>query len=163
MENFKIESSYLKLSCEFRSFITCVKAFFNKPDYQKLLMYKRFGQAFVRKHAAEPLKRSAKLLRVQEKTKSSAESLKRLSECLYSNTAHAVPISLDTIKRAPYRTDISLRRTVTPCTDESIVKSYKKFSIKRTFIKRRVIKQTHFLWIKCKFCPKQLSVKREQD
>ena len=36
MENFKIESSELKLSYEVRAFITCVKPFFNKPDYQKL-------------------------------------------------------------------------------------------------------------------------------
>lgn len=143
--------------------------------YLKLLMcplIERLGRAFVPKHAVEPLKHLVKLFkhsdellkhlaelsRIWEKSKSSAESLKRLPECLYCNTAHAVPISLNTIKRAPYRTDISLGRTVTPCTDESIDKSYKKISIKRT-----VIKQTHFLWIKCKFCPKQLSVKRAQD
>ena len=66
MENFTIESRYLKLSNQFRAVIRCMKAAFYRPDYQKLLMcplIKRLGQAFVSKHAAEPLKRSAELLK----------------------------------------------------------------------------------------------------
>ena len=69
---------------------------FHRPDYQELLMcplIKRLGQAFVLKHAAEPLKRSVKLLRVYKKTKSSAECLKSSTACLYHNTAHAIPTS----------------------------------------------------------------------
>ena len=55
MENFKIESRYLKLCNEFKAVIRC------RPDYQTPLMcplVKRLGEAFVSKHAAEPLKRS---------------------------------------------------------------------------------------------------------
>ena len=66
MENFKIESRYPKLCYEFRAFISCMKAAFYRPDYQKFLMcpsIKRLGQAFISKNAAEPLKRSAKLLK----------------------------------------------------------------------------------------------------
>ena len=66
MENFTIESRYLKLSNQFRAVIRCMKAAFYRPDYQKLLMcplIKRIGQEFVSKHAAEPLKRSAELLK----------------------------------------------------------------------------------------------------
>ena len=66
MGNFKIESRYLKLYCEFMAFIRCMKAAFYRPDYQKFLMcslIKRLGRAFVSKHAAEPLKRSAELLK----------------------------------------------------------------------------------------------------
>ena len=59
MENFTIESRYLKLCNEFRAVIRCKKAAFYRPEYQKLLMcplIKRLGQEFVSKHAAEPLK-----------------------------------------------------------------------------------------------------------
>ena len=55
MENFTTESRYLKL-----------KVAFDRPDYQKLLMcplIKRLGRQFVSKHAAEPLKRWAELLK----------------------------------------------------------------------------------------------------
>ena len=38
MENFKIESRYLKLCYEFRVFIRCMKAAFYRPDYQNSLM-----------------------------------------------------------------------------------------------------------------------------
>ena len=67
MENFKIESRYLKLCNEFRVVTRCMKDAFYRPNYQKLLMcplIKRPGQAFVLKHAAELLKCSAELLRV---------------------------------------------------------------------------------------------------
>ena len=67
MENFTIESRYLKLCNEFRAVIRCMKNAFYRPDYQKLLMYpltKRLGRAFVSEHAAEPLKQSAELLRI---------------------------------------------------------------------------------------------------
>ena len=110
MENFKIESRYLKLCDVFRAVIRCMRAAFYRPDYQKFLMcplIKRLGPAFVSKlaakllkHSAEPLqhldelfKHSAELLRVQEITKSSAESLKSSTTCLCYSTAHAVPIS----------------------------------------------------------------------
>ena len=56
-----------------------MKAAFDRPDYQKLLMcllIKRLSQAFVSKHEAEPLKRLAKLL------KQSVELLKHLDEPL---------------------------------------------------------------------------------
>ena len=65
MENFTIESRYLKLCNEFRAVIRYIKAAFYRPDYQKLLMcllIKRLGRAFVSKYAAEPSKRSAELL-----------------------------------------------------------------------------------------------------
>ena len=66
MENFKIESRYLKLCNEFMAVIRCIKAAFYRSDYQKLLMcllLKRLGRAFVSKHAVEPLKGSAELLK----------------------------------------------------------------------------------------------------
>ena len=66
MENFKIGSRYLKLCNEFRAVIICMKAAFYRPDYQKLLMcplIKRLGQAFLSKHATEPLKDSTELLK----------------------------------------------------------------------------------------------------
>ena len=66
MENFAIESRYLKLCNEFNAVTRCMKAAFYRPNYQKLLMYsliKRLGQAFVSKHAAEPFERSAELLK----------------------------------------------------------------------------------------------------
>ena len=47
MENFKIESRYLKLCNKFRAVIRC--ASFCRPDYQKLLMcplIKTLGLAF---------------------------------------------------------------------------------------------------------------------
>ena len=52
MENFKIESRYLKLCNEFRVVIRCIKATFYRPDYQKLLMgpwdraFERLSRAF---------------------------------------------------------------------------------------------------------------------
>ena len=67
MENFKTENRYLKLCYEFRDSIRCMKAAFYRPDYQKFLMcplIKRLGQTFPSNHAAEPLKRSAELLKV---------------------------------------------------------------------------------------------------
>ena len=73
MENFTIESSYLKLCNEFWAVVTCMKATFYRLDYKKLLMcpmIKRLGRPFVSKHAAQPLKRSAELF------KHSAELLK---------------------------------------------------------------------------------------
>ena len=72
MENFKIESRYLKLCCEFRTFIRFMKASFYRPDYQQFLMcplIKRLGRVFNSKNVAEPLKCSAEL------TKDSAELL----------------------------------------------------------------------------------------
>ena len=66
MENFTIESMHLKLRNEFRAVIRCTKTAFYRPDYLKLLMcqlIKRLGRAFVSKHAPEPLKRSAELLK----------------------------------------------------------------------------------------------------
>ena len=64
---------------------------FYRADYQKLLcpLIKRLGWGFVSKHAAEPLKRLADLL------KHSAECLKSLTACMCYNTAHAVPIIHD--------------------------------------------------------------------
>ena len=79
MENFKIESRYLKLCNEFRAVIRCMKTAFYRPDYQKFLMcwlIKKLGQAFISKNAAEPLKRSAELL------KHSVELLKHSTELL---------------------------------------------------------------------------------
>ena len=67
MENFKIESRYLRLCYAFMAFIRCMKAAFYRPDYQKFLMcplIKRFGRVFVSKNAAELLKHSGKLLKV---------------------------------------------------------------------------------------------------
>ena len=55
-----------KLSYEFRAFIRCMKVTFYRPDYQKFLMcplIERLGRPFVWKHAAEPLKRSAKFFK----------------------------------------------------------------------------------------------------
>ena len=52
MENFKIESRYLKLCYEFRAVIGCMKAAFYRPDYQKFVMYpliKRFTEHLFRK------------------------------------------------------------------------------------------------------------------
>ena len=66
MENFKIESRYLKLCNKFRAIIRCMKAAFYRPDYQKHLMcqlIKRLGQVFVSKHTAEPSNLSAELLK----------------------------------------------------------------------------------------------------
>ena len=59
MENFKIESRYLKLCNEFRAVIRCMKAAFYRPDYQKLVVsvdlktrlsicFKTCGRAFER-------------------------------------------------------------------------------------------------------------------
>ena len=65
MENFKIESRYLKLCYEFRAVIRCRKAAFYRPHYQKFVMYpliKRFGRAFVSQNTAEPFKHSTELL-----------------------------------------------------------------------------------------------------
>ena len=36
MENFKIESRYLKFCYEFRPFIRCMKAAFYRPDYENV-------------------------------------------------------------------------------------------------------------------------------
>ena len=65
MKNFTIESRYLKLCNEFRAVIRCWKAAFYRPDYQKLLcpLIKKLGRAFVLEHAAEPMKRSAEVLK----------------------------------------------------------------------------------------------------
>ena len=66
MENFKIESRCLKLCNQSRAIIRCMKTAFYRPDYQKLLMcllIKRLGRVFVSKHAVEPLKGSAELLK----------------------------------------------------------------------------------------------------
>ena len=66
MEIFKIENRYLKHCYEFRAFIRCMKIAFYRPDYQKFLMcplIKTLGRAFVSLNGAEPLKRSAKLLK----------------------------------------------------------------------------------------------------
>ena len=103
MENFRIESKYLKLCNEFRDVIKCMTAVFYKPDYQKLLtcpLNKRLSQAFVSKHEAEPFKGSAELLKNSEKLlKHSAKLLrfpgktKTSDESLCYNTAHTIPIS----------------------------------------------------------------------
>ena len=66
MENFKIESRYLKLCNEFRVVIRRMKAAFYRPDYQTFLMcplIKKLGRAFASKYAAEPLKGTAELLK----------------------------------------------------------------------------------------------------
>ena len=66
MENFTIESRYLKLFNEFRAVTRCMKAAFYRPYYKKLLMcplIKRLDRAFVSKREAELLKRSAELLK----------------------------------------------------------------------------------------------------
>ena len=79
MENFKIESRYLKHCNEFRAIIRCMKAAFYRADYQKLLMcplIKRLGLAFVSKHVAQPLSRSAVLLKYSDRL------LKHLAELL---------------------------------------------------------------------------------
>ena len=55
------------------------------------IYFKTCGLAF--ETSAELFKRSAVPLRVYEKTKSSAESLKSSAACLHCNTVHAVPIS----------------------------------------------------------------------
>ena len=128
MENFKIESRYLKLCYEFRAFIRRMKAAFYRPDYQKFLMcllIKRLGQEFISKHVAKPLKRStellkhsAELLTVYEKTKSSSKSLKISAACLWYNTAHAVPISHDRklVLITTHVSQYNLRRLCnTPC------------------------------------------------
>ena len=80
---------------------------FYRPDYQKFSMcplIKRLGRTFVSNNAAEPLKRSAgllkhsaELLRVYKKTKSSAERLKSSVACLGYNAVHAVTISQGTV------------------------------------------------------------------
>ena len=72
MENFKIESRYLKLCYEVRAFIRCMKAAFWRPYYQKILMcplIKRLCQAIVSKKCGRALKRS------DENLKHSAELL----------------------------------------------------------------------------------------
>ena len=79
MENFTIESRYLKLCDEFRTVIRFMKTGFYRPDFQKLLMcslIKRLSGEFVSKHAAEPLKQSAELF------KHSTKLLKHLAELL---------------------------------------------------------------------------------
>ena len=66
MEDFKTESRYVIFCYEFRAFIRCMKSGFCRPDFQKFLMcplVKRLDQAFVLKHAAEPLKRAAELFK----------------------------------------------------------------------------------------------------
>ena len=66
MENFTIESRYLKLCNEFRTVIRFMKAAFYGPDYQKLFMcplIKRLDRTFFSKHAAKPLKHSAEPLK----------------------------------------------------------------------------------------------------
>ena len=110
MENFTIESRYLKVCNEFRAVIRCMKAVFCWPDYQKLiicLLIKRLGRAFASKHAAEPLKHaveilkqsakflkhSVELLRIWEKPNSSTECLESSAACLCYNTIHVVPIT----------------------------------------------------------------------
>ena len=80
MENFTIESRYLKLCDEFRTVIRFMKTAFYRPDFQKLLtcpLIKRLGREFVSKHVTEPLKQSAKLLKHSIKLlKHSAELLR---------------------------------------------------------------------------------------
>ena len=54
------------LCYEFRAFIRCMKAAFHRPDFQRFSMrplIKRLGRAFVSKHTAEPLKRSAEIFK----------------------------------------------------------------------------------------------------
>ena len=76
MENFKIESKYLKLCNKFGAVIRCMKVVFYRPDcmkaafywscYQYLLMsplIKKLGRAFVSKRAAAPLKRLSEFLK----------------------------------------------------------------------------------------------------
>ena len=90
MENFKIESRYLKLCYEFKAFIRCMKGAFYRPDYQKFLMcplLKRFGRAFVSKHAAKPLKASAELF------KHSTQLLKHSAELLRTKSSATVFLS----------------------------------------------------------------------
>ena len=55
MENFTIESRYLKLCKEFKAVISCMKAAFYRPDYQNVpvdhktrpsICFKTCGRAF---------------------------------------------------------------------------------------------------------------------
>ena len=57
MENFTIESGYLKLCNKFRTVIRFMKAAFYRPDYQKLLICPLL------KHAARTLDRAFEELR----------------------------------------------------------------------------------------------------
>ena len=66
MENFKIESRYLKFCYEFKAFIRCIKVAFYRPDYQKFLMcplIKRLGQAFSSTRTFQTLGRTFEGLR----------------------------------------------------------------------------------------------------
>ena len=50
MEDFEIESRYVKLCYEFRAFITCMEAAFYKSHFQKFLicsLIKRISRVFV--------------------------------------------------------------------------------------------------------------------
>ena len=65
MENFTIESRYLKLCNEFRTVIRFMKAVFYRPDYQNLLMCPLIERAAESlKHSAVLLKHSVELLRI---------------------------------------------------------------------------------------------------
>ena len=72
MENFKIESTYVKLCYEFRTFIRLMKAAFYRQDYQKFLMcplIKRLGWVLSTRlsQTFEGLRESEKLGREFEK------------------------------------------------------------------------------------------------
>ena len=78
MENFE---DLLRVHVFYR-LRSCIKATFEGPDYQKLLIglfIKRLGREFVSKHAAEYLKRSAEFL------KRAFETLDRAFEGLREN------------------------------------------------------------------------------
>ena len=62
MENFTIESRYLKLCNEFRTIVRFMKTAFYRPDYHCPLI-KRLGRTFASKHAAESLNDSAEFLK----------------------------------------------------------------------------------------------------
>ena len=66
------------------------------------------------------------------------------------------------MKWALYKADISLRRTVYLGMDGSTVKLLWKISIKRTIIKRIVVRRTLFSCPKWTFCLKIISIKRTQ-
>lgn len=68
--------------------------------FWEILFDETLGRVFVLKHVADLFKDLGKLLKLKERIKSSAESLRRLAECLKSSvaclcydSAHADPIN----------------------------------------------------------------------
>ena len=66
MENFKIESRYLKLCYVFRAFIRCMEAAFSRTDYEKILgvsVDQKTLSSICFKTCDQPFKCPAKLLK----------------------------------------------------------------------------------------------------